>query len=302
MIEITFLGTTAGLPSKKRAHTAIALKLDGEILLFDCGENAQRQLMLAGLSPMKISSIFISHWHADHSAGLSSLIQSLSLMDRKKELKIFGPKGTKKAVKSLLKLHHWEGEMKYPLKITEVSEGIVLKTKDYEIKAVPAVHQTPALSFSFKQADKPGRFNVKKAEKLGLKKEQFGKLQKGNSVKVNGKTIKPAQVLGPKKEGKKIVFSGDTSYNKKLVKLAENADVLINDATFGGDMGKRAEEYCHCSAEEAGKIAKEAGVKQLVITHFSPRYKDVSPLLKEAKTVFKNTMAAEDFMTIKLKR
>ncbi|MFO7872551.1 MAG: ribonuclease Z [Candidatus Undinarchaeales archaeon] len=302
MIEITFLGTTAGLPTKERAHTAIALKLNGELLLFDCGENAQRQMMEAGLSPMKISSVFISHWHADHSAGLSSLIQTLSLMDRKKELKVFGPKGTKKAIKQLLKLHHWEGEMRYPLTIKEVKKGTILETDDYKVDTMPAVHQTPALSFKFKQSDKPGKFNVKKAEKLGLKKEQYGKLQKGKSVKVKGKRVKPEQVLGPKKKGKKIVFSGDTSYNKEFVKFAENADLLINEATFGGDMGKKAEEYCHCSAKEAGKIAKEADVEKLIITHFSPRYRDVKPLLKEAKEVFKKSKAAEDFMKIKLKR
>lgn len=302
MIEITFLGTTAGLPTNERAHSAVVLKVDGEILLFDCGENTQRQMMKAGLSPMKISSIFVSHWHADHSAGLMGLIQSLSLMDRKKKMNIFGPKGTKEAIDSLLKHHHWVGELKYPLNVEDVKEGTLIETDKYSVETIPSTHQTPSLSFRFEQADKPGKFNVKKAKKLGLEREQFGELQKGNSVEVGDKTIKPNQVLGPKRKGKTIVYSGDTTKTPKFVKFAENADLLINEATFAGGLGPSAEEYGHCSAKEAAEIAKEADVKRLILTHFSPRYKKVDQHLEDAKDIFENVEAAEDFMEVKLKR
>ncbi len=299
-MEITFLGTTAGLPTKKRAHPAIALRYQGDLFLFDCGENAQRQMMLAGLSPMKLKAIFLTHWHFDHSLGLAGLMETLSLLGRTEPLEIYGPKGTKSAIKHILKIGY-EHKLNYKLNVNEVERGEVYKGKNFKISCIPVKHSVLAIAYKFVENDKPGRFKVKEAKKLGLKKEQYGILQKGKPVKVGNKTIKPEQVLGPKRPGIKIVYSGDTLPLKALEKFAKNVNLLIHEATFADEMKDYAKERFHATASQAATIAKNANVKQLILTHISPRYKTDSSLLKEARKIFKNTKIAKDFMKIEIK-
>ena len=306
MIELTILGTTSGMPTKQRAHSAIALKHGGDIYLFDCGENTQRQARLAGLSLVKIWAIFITHWHADHFAGILSLFLTMSMLERREPLYIFGPKPAKLIVESLQKLDSYahfseHSRLNYKLVIKEVESGLVYEGEDFKVECIPAPHAVKGVSYKFAMNDKPGRFNVKEAKKLGLKPVQFGELQRGNTVKVGNKTIKPSDVMGEPRQGLKVVYTGDTMYNENLVGFAKGADLLIHEATFTSELAELARQYSHVTAKEAAEIAKKANVKKLLLTHFSPRYKDTSQHLDEAKKVFKNTEAAKDLMKIVLK-
>jgi ribonuclease Z len=299
MFSITFLGTSSGTPTVARAHSAIALQLDGEIILFDCGEGTQRQMMKAKTSMMKVRRIFITHWHADHSLGLGGLIQTMSLLGRTEALEIYGPSGTKKYMKSLLDVGHFNP--KYQLRVNELKDGEKVEAKGYTVLAIDAKHSVPALSYRMDEPQKPGKFDRKKAESFGLKPPQFGELQRGNTQKVGRKTIKPSDVMGPPREGASFVYSGDTAYNESLVKLSKKATVLVHESSFANDKKDFAKEVLHSTAEDAATVAKKAGVKSLVLTHISPRYLETDVLLKEASKIFKNTTIVKDFDKLEFK-
>lgn len=300
MIELTLLGTTAGIPTRGRGHASIALRYEGDIILFDCGENTQRQMISANLSPMKIKCVLITHWHADHFAGLPGLIQSLSLRDRTEPLYIYGPKETRKFVNVIKTLGYFTPCFK--IIVNEIkTEGIVFKEDKFMVYALPVSHGIPALAYKFVESEKPGKFNVKKARKLGLKEVQFGKLQKGERIKTKKGTVKPSDVVGPARKGLSVVYSGDTGFSEKMIKFAKDTDLLIHESTFGEDMRKRANKVGHSTAKQAAKIAKRANVKKLLLTHISGRYENAAPLLKEAKENFKTAQLGRDLMKITLK-
>jgi len=300
MITITFLGTTAGMPTRERGHSAIALKRDGEVLLFDCGENTQRQLILANISPMKIDKIFLTHWHADHFAGLPGLIQSMSLRERKKPLYLYGPKHTKRFISELMGIGQFSSTFKIVTKDIK-DEGIVCAEKGYTVYSLPAKHSVEALSYKFEEMPKPGKFDVKKAEFLGVEKKEFKKLQDGKTVRTKQGKVRPDNVLGPERKGICIVYSGDTGYNAKLVEFSKGADVLIHESTFGSEFKKKAGKIGHSTTIDAAKLAKEAKVKKLVLTHISARYTDPKILLAEAQKLFSKTRIANDLMEVKVK-
>ncbi len=306
MIEIDILGTAAGAPTKERGHPAISVKHEGSIYLFDCGENAQRQMKIAGISLLKIKAIFITHWHADHFAGLIGLMQTMALLERKQPLYIFSPKPGKAIVMTLQRLNnriHFVGpvDMDYKLIVKEISKGKVFADDRINVEAMPAIHSIPSVAYKFSENDRPGRFNVEKATALGLKPHQFGELQKGRNAKANGKTIKPSDVMGEPRPGLKIVYTGDTAYCKKLIKFAEFADLLIHEATYTIEFEEQARKVGHSTAWQAAEIAKKANVKKLVLVHFSSRHKDAEAIYAEAKDVFENTELGHDFMKIVLK-
>ncbi len=306
MIEITVLGTTAGAPTKERGHSAVAVKHNGKAYLFDCGENAQRQAKIAGISLLKIKSIFITHWHADHFAGLVGLIQTMALLERKAPLYIFGPKPGKLIVDTINRLNeqaHFASQLNlgYDLIVREVEEGLVLAEDDIIVECTKALHTLPAVSYKFAEKDKPGRFNLKKAKSLGLKPPQFGELQRGNNQKVGAKIIKPSDVMGEPRPGLKFVYSGDTGYNENLAKFAAGADLLIHEATYTEEMLEEGKMRGHSTATQAAAIAKKAKAKELLLTHFSSRYKNTKGHLVEAQKVFKNTKTASDMLKIILK-
>ncbi|HIK01004.1 TPA: ribonuclease Z [archaeon] len=306
MFELTILGTTAGAPTKERGHSAIALKHEGKVYLFDCGENAQRQARIAGISLFKINAIFITHWHADHFAGLIGIIQTMALLERKEPLYIYGPKPAKIIIETLRKLDeyaHFAGpiHLGYDLIVKEIESGLVYSGENCIIEAIPSIHSVSGVSYKFSEKDKPGKFNVKKAKQLGLKPVQFGELQRGNNVKVENKVVKPSDVMGAPRPGLKIVYSGDTAYNSEMVKFASEVDLLIHEATYTSELSDQAKEVGHTTAKEAAEIAKKAKVKNLLLTHFSSRYKDTKVFSQEARKIFKNTEVAKDLMKITLK-
>lgn len=301
MIQITFLGTVSGIPSKERNHPAIVLEYFGrekDTLLFDCGEGTQKQLMSSNISFMKINKIFITHWHADHFAGLIPLIQTMSLEKRKNELRIFAPEA-EKFVSSILKLGYFG--LRFIVKAINVPfEGnkieLIDEEKEYQIFSVPVEHTVPAVAYCFQEKS---RWNIdpKKLKELGLKSGAWlRKLKKFGKVEYKNKEIKIEEVA-TLKPGLKIVYSGDTKPCKNVLEISKNADVLIHDGTFL----EEEEGKSHADVKQAAKIAKEANVKQLILTHISRRYTNVKELEEEARKIFPNTRVAHDFMQLKLK-
>lgn len=305
MIVITFLGTSSGIPTKNRNHPGIAIEYFSKIkdtLLFDCGENIQVQLMRAKISFMQISKIFITHWHADHFAGLIPLIQTMNLEGRKKELKIFGPEA-KKYLFHIQNLYYYKPKFRIDPFDVELSEEPIKidETKDYEIYAIKVKHTIPSVAYCFKEKDK-WSIQVEKLKEMGLKRGKWlEELKRKGKYTIKGKEVKIEDVAILKK-GLKIVYTGDTEYCENVVKLAKDADVLIHDATFTEE--HKEEEKSHSSAKDASLIAKKANVKLLVLTHLSRRYQtkeDVESLKEEAQKNFENVIVASDFLQIILK-
>jgi ribonuclease Z len=306
MIVITFLGTVSGIPSRERNHPAIALEYfyyKKDTLLFDCGEGTQKQLMKAGISFMDISNIFITHWHADHFAGLIPLLQTMNLEKRKSELTIFGPEATR-FVSGILNLGYFG--LRFPVKAVDVPfEGKeitkIYETKLYEILSVPVLHTVPSVAFAFKEKD-VWRIDEKKLKELGVKKGKWLKeLKEKGEIVYDGKKIRIEEVANLQR-GLKIVYSGDTKPCDNLVELSRDADLLIHDATFLEE-DEDSDKY-HSSVKDAARIAKKANVKKLILTHISRRYQkgDVERLINEAREVFENVEVAYDLMKITLKR
>ncbi|MCS7094129.1 MAG: ribonuclease Z [Candidatus Aenigmarchaeota archaeon] len=306
MIVINFLGTVSGIPSKERNHPAIALEYHyykKETLLFDCGECVQKQLMLAKISFMDIEKIFITHWHADHFAGLIPLLQTMNLEKRKKELKIFGPEASK-FVNNIINLGYFG--LRFPVKAIDVPfEGNKIskidESKEYEIFSVPVLHTVPSVAYCFKEKDR-WRIDKEKLEALKIKSGRWlKKLKECGKIEIKGKNIK-IEDIGRLESGLKVVYTGDTKPCDNVVELAKNADVLIHDATFSEE--DEDEQKYHSSVRDAAIIAKKAEVKKLILTHISRRYQseDVKKLEEEAKKYFENSMVAKDMMKIVLKR
>ncbi|MEM7816169.1 MAG: ribonuclease Z [Candidatus Aenigmatarchaeota archaeon] len=300
MLEIVFLGTGSGIPSKRRNPAAIWLQYEAECMLWDCGEGTQKQLMTAGLSFMKINRIFITHWHADHWAGLIGLMQTMNLEKRRKQLWIYGPEA-ERFVGDILDLDYWGPRFRIvpknvPFEGSEQTE--VLKEKKFRIISTPVEHTVPSVAYCFQENDS-WNVDIKKAESLyGLRQGPLvGKLKERGFLDFRGKRVRLEDV-GIQRKGIKVVYSGDTRPCKNLLELSRESDMLICDATFA----EEEESKMHTGAKEAAQLAKSAGVSKLVLTHFSRRYQDVRELEQEAKKIFPNTIMAEDFMKIRLKK
>lgn len=299
-MELIFLGTSSAIPTNYRNHSAIALKAFGEIMLFDCGEGTQRQMTRAKLSPMKISKIFITHFHGDHILGIPGMIQSMAFRGRSKPLKIFGPPGLSELIKNMLKLGYFA--LSFEIKVYEVSEGIILDNDDYCVRCCRAEHSILNLAYSIIEKRSP-KFLKDKALKLGVKPgPNYGKLQNGIPVIVGEKLINPEQVLGEERKGRKIVYSGDTRACEQMIKFSKGADLLIHESTFNNSHFDKACETGHSTSAMAANIAKTARVKKLILTHLSTRYQDTKILKKEALEVFENSVLADDLMVVEVEQ
>ncbi|ADP77543.1 RNAse Z [Methanothermus fervidus DSM 2088] len=301
MMEVVFLGTSSAVPSKYRNHASIAIKGFGEIFLFDCGEGTQRQMAIAKVSPMKVKRIFISHLHGDHILGIPGLIQSMGFRNRKKPLTIYGPPGIKEVKEAMMKLG--EFSIDFDINVKEIkNEGIVFENEKYKIECIKTKHTTENYSYSIEEKKRP-RFLREKAIKLGVKPgPAFSKLHRGIPVKVGDRIVKPEEVLGKPRKGIKVVYSGDTVPHEKMIEFAKDADLLIHDSTFEAGKENKALETGHSTAKDAAKIAKEANVKYLVLTHLSTRYREAKKIENDAKKIFKKSIVAEDLMSITIVR
>jgi ribonuclease Z len=299
-LQVIFLGTGGGIPTPQRALSAVAIRRKNELLLFDCGEGTQRQMIQAKIGFHRKAKIFVTHMHGDHVLGLSGLLQTMSLLDRKEKLEIYGPQGIEAFVEAINETVRFT--LTFPVQVSEVEAGMVCEEKEYMVIAAQTEHLDHSLAYALVEKPRPGKFNTQKAKEAGVPEGPlWSKLQQGLPVKLpDGTVVKPETVLGHPRSGRKIVYTGDTGQSENVVMLAENADLLIHEATFDDELAERAVDDKHSTPSVAAETAKKAGVKRLVLTHISARYKDASLLLEQAKKTFVNTILAEDFFRLEL--
>ena len=300
-LSVIFLGTAASIPTHQRSLLAIAVQRKGELILFDCGEGTQRQMIHAGVGFHRKTKVFITHMHGDHVLGLPGLFQTMSLLDREKKLEVYGPPGIKAFVKAIRRTVQFT--LTFLIEVSEIRDaGLVCEEKEYEVHATWADHVIPGLAYALIEKPRPGRFYPEKAKALGVPEGPlWSRLQRGSAVELpNGRVVKPGDVLGPPRPGRKIVYTGDTRPSKGLVKLAENADLLVHDATFDDELSEKAHEDGHSTASQAAETARKAKARRLVLVHISARYKEPDLLLEQARKTFPHVGVAEDFMRIDL--
>jgi ribonuclease Z len=302
-VDIFFLGTGAGLPAKLRNVTSIALKLleeRGAIWLFDAGEATQHQILHTSIKPRRIEKIFITHLHGDHLYGLPGLLSSRSFQGGDTEIILYGPKGINEYVNISLSIS--KTYLKYPLKIVEISEGVIFEDEELLVETRRLEHGIPSFGFRIVEKDRPGTLLAEKLAQAGIKPGPIYKeIKNGEKVILeDGRTVDPNEFLGPPQPGRIVAILGDTRYCENAVYLAQNADILVHEATFSKEDEKLAHEYFHSTTHQAAKIAKRANVKKLFLTHISARYDRNAwkELVNEAQEIFPNTDIAEDFKEV----
>ena len=298
-MEIIFLGTGGSVPTRYRNTSATAVRVGPEILLFDCGEGTQRQLMGSTVSFMKITRIFVTHFHGDHFLGLPGLIQSMNFAGRTEPLEIYGPEGTSDMVDTLVSLGYFQAG--FEISGHDVDDYEVVQAKGYSVMAVRTDHTIPSFGFVLEEDVRPGRFNKERAMELGVPEGPlFSKLQSGSSVMVKERTVTPEMVMGDPRPGLRVAFSGDTRPSEHFMESILGCDLLVHEATADASLREKAQEFGHSTAMDAATIASLAGVKTLYLNHFSGRYEDVGLLVEEARNVFPNTFASEDLMVVQV--
>ena len=286
-LSLRFLGTSASRPTVERGLASLALTREGETLLFDCGEGTQRQMMRWGVG-FTLGDIFFTHFHTDHFLGVLGLLKTLSLQGREEPLRIWGPRGAT----ALFKRAEGLGAEKltFAMTVTEVEPGAPIPRKEYEIRPFAVEHRNgAAVGYALVEQERRGRFDREHAIALGIEEGPlWGRIHKGEAVTLaNGRVVQPAELVGPTRPGRTVVITGDTRPCAGTIEAAAGADLLVHESTFGDEEAARAAETMHSTAREAGTVAKMAGVRTLVLTHFSARYsRDPGELAKEAREVF----------------
>jgi ribonuclease Z len=298
MLSLTFLGTSASIPTVDRNVAGLAVQREGETLLFDCGEGTQRQMMRYGVG-FGFREIFFTHYHADHMLGVTGLLRTLGLQDRSAPILLYGPKGAQRVLGAAISLGIERN--KFPVEILEVKPGDRLGRDEYDIIVFETEHRADTVGYGLVEHPRLGRFNPMRARELGIPEGPlWGELHKGKAVTLpNGATVGPADLVGEPRRGRALVYTGDTRPHLAVIEAAQGANLLVHEATFGGDEEERARETGHSTAAEAARVAAQAGVHRLVLTHISSRYnRDTSELLAEARAVFPETVIARDGMTV----
>lgn len=299
MVKLIFLGTSDAIPDANRNHTAVLLIHEGEQILVDCGEGTQRQFRKAGLNPLKVTRLLITHWHGDHVLGIPGLLQTLAFSDYHKTLYIYGPKGTKKYVQEIIKSFVFVN--KFSIKIEEIDkEGIFFETDDFYLESKKLFHGPPCNAYSFV---KKGNLRIDK-DKLKkfkiLEGIHLSKLKQGKNITYNGKKYS-AKNLTYRDNDKKISFVFDTSYNKNIISFVKNSNLLVSEATFSQEDTEKARDHRHLTSTQAAEIAKKSNSEKLIITHLSQRYsKNPEKVLSETKKIFKNSHLAKDLETFEI--
>ena len=311
-MNITFLGTSSGVPTLKRNVSSLALKLSqsAEVWLFDCGEGTQHQIMKSNIKSSHIKKIFITHMHGDHIYGLPGLLATLGLSGNSDGIEIYGPSELKSFVISALKSSYCK--LSFPLRFINVEEyseqkKLLFESDKLEVNCTILKHRLPAYGYRVSEKDKPGIFNIKKAESLKIPPGPiYSKLQTGQTIILDGRTFNGKEFVGPPRKGKSFVYCTDTVFSESAVKLSKDADLLVHESTFSQQDEKMAYEKLHSTTIMAAKTALLSNAKKLIITHLSPRYNQKSSikpsdLLKEARDIFPNTHLAKDFLTAEIK-
>src|SRR3989338_2423263 len=295
-MELTFLGTGSMVPTVQRNATSILISYKNENLMVDCGEGTQKQFRYANISPAKITRILITHWHGDHIFGLPGLLTSIAKFAPEKRIDLYGPVGSSHYLSILLS--SYIPMNKSNITVHEIKDDcIFFENKEFKIKAFQLEHTARCLGYSLIEKDKRN-INMEYIKKFGLKQHPILKdLQNGKDITWNKKKIL-AKDATTTKRGKIISIVLDSLATKNIITNIKNSDLLVCEATLGSELEEKAKEYKHLTSTQAAQIAKDSNAKKLIITHFSQRYKDVSPLLKESRKIFKNTLAAEDLMRV----
>ncbi len=299
MIRITFLGTAASRPTVGRNVSGVLVNREGELLLFDCGEGTQRQMMRFGTG-FSVHDIFFTHLHADHFLGVIGLLRTMGLQGREEAMRLWCPPGGGEILEEAVNL----GVERVPFSIAigEVEPGQRVARTGYDIATYRSEHGGSSIGLSLVEHQRLGRFHPERARRLGVPEGPlFGRLHRGEAVEVDGRTIGPEDVVGAPRRGRVIVYTGDTRPCDATVEAARGAELLIHDATFGEDEAQRAKATAHSTAREAALVARRAGVSRLVLTHLSSRYADdPRQLEREARRVFRRTTVAYDGLEIEV--
>jgi ribonuclease Z len=297
-LDVVFLGTSGATPTAQRAPAATLVRRGGERILFDCAEGTQRQLLRCDVGLLELREVFLTHFHADHYLGLPGMLKTYSLRGRDLPLTIYGPRGLRALLTSLRRIF---GRLTYRVETIELEPGDRLERGGYRLEAFAVNHGVPAVGYALVEHERPGRFDVETADALGVPDgPERGVLQRGEALTLDeGRRIEPAQVLGPPREGRKLVLTGDTAPAASVVEAAAGADLLVHEATFLGEERERAHETLHSTAGEAALVAREAGVRMLALTHLSTRYFG-HEVVEEARELFPDTVVPRDFDVIEL--
>jgi ribonuclease Z len=311
-LQVTFLGTSSGVPSRSRNVSSIALRLPqrADLWLFDCGEATQHQFLRSDLRVSQLRRIFITHMHGDHVFGLPGLLASLGMAGTCPGVDLYGPAPLEPFVTSALQ--HSATRIGYPLRFHPVeraaAEGTpVLQDGELTVTCAPLKHRVPAYGYRVQQCERPGRFDIAKARAMGLTPgPEFARLKAGETVTfADGRSVDGRTLCGPSQPGTSLVYCTDTVFSETAVALARGADLLIHEATFSHRDAAMAYQRQHSTSTMAAQTAAEAGVKQLAMTHLSPRYvpgaaESPDDLLQEARSIFSNTVLAKDFLSLEV--
>lgn len=308
-MQITFLGTSSGVPTRTRNVSSIALRLPqrAEVWLFDCGEGTQHQLLRSDVRISQITRIFITHMHGDHIFGLMGLLASCGLAGSPQSIDVYGPPDLEEYLKACRR--YSQTHFSYPIKVHTIRPGVLYEDEEYTVSCGLLKHRVPAFGYRVTEKDRPGRFKLEKATALGISPGPiYGKLKRGEWVTLpDGRRINGADFCGAPELGRKLAYCTDTIYCDGAVELAADADVVIHEATFAHQDADLAYQRLHSTSTMAAQVALTARAKQLIMTHFSPRYApgnaiELKNLLEEARAIFPNTTMATDFMLYEIPR
>lgn len=294
---VRFLGTSSGQPTLERGLSSVALDWNGRLFMFDCGEATQFQFRRAGLRFGRLDAIFVTHMHGDHITGLPGMLMSLQLTGRTAPLPLVGPPALEEFVTTVSRL--MQTGYGFELAFTPVvGDGVVLEGADWTVTSQRLDHRIPAVGYRFQERDAPGGFDVEAADRLGVPRgPDRGRLLRGETLALpDGRTLVPDQVVGAPRRGRSVAFCTDTRPCEGAVLLGAGADVLIHEATFASERHDNALETGHSTAAEAAEVASQAGARRLILTHFSPRYRDADVLVEEARRIFPDVEAARELV------
>jgi ribonuclease Z len=308
-VQITFLGTSSGVPTRSRNVSSVALNLPQrpEVWLFDCGEATQHQLLKCDVKISQIRRIFVTHLHGDHIFGLMGLLATYGMAGSPSQIDVYGPSGLQEYLKASQKYSYTH--FNYPLKIHTIEPGVVYEEAGFKVTCIPLKHKVPAFGYRVTEADRPGRFDIEQAKALDIPSGPvYGQLKNGQTVTLaDGRIINGRELCGETERGRKMVYCTDTVFCENSIQLAQDADLLIHESTFAHEDAEMAFDRLHSTCTMAAQVALSAQVQRLILTHFSPRYAPgntigLNDLLQTAQAIFPQTQLAYDFLTYHIPR
>ncbi len=296
-MEIVFLGTSAAVPARRRSTSGIAVRSGAGVVLLDCGEGTQRSLMASNVSFMKVGAVLVTHMHGDHVFGLPPLLQTMGLSDRREPLEIYGPSGLAEYVESSLRMTGGGGTP-FPAEVVELEGGESFRAAGFDVECFQTDHGIASIGYVLREPPSPGRLDRDRAAALGAEGSDFARLKAGESVK----GIDPRDVVGDARPGLSVAYTGDTRPSAEVAGAVRGVDVLIHEATYMEADAESAEQHGHSTAAQAAGVARDAGVRHLILTHVSNRYEDRDAVAEEARGVFPSSDVADDLFVFTVTR